>query len=165
MLNEGSMASVEPLKKFLNYTPASMQERLFCLKAHNAQKLYASLYFMRPLLRLVLAFVWIWSGVVSAFLYPQPLALELLHEVGVPMGLDVPLLYFASFLDVSIGILTLIGYRLQAMLSLQMLVIAIYTLLLSFLAPYHWLHPFGPVLKNLPLLVSIYILSRLEKFR
>ena len=165
MLNEGSVASVEPLKKFLNYTPASMQERLFCLKAHNAQKLYASLYFMRPLLRLVLAFVWIWSGVVSAFLYPQPLALELLHEVGVPVGLDIPLLYLASFLDISIGILTLIGYRLQTMLSLQMLVIAVYTLLLSFLAPYHWLHPFGPVLKNLPLLVSIYILSRLEKFR
>ena len=165
MLNEGSVASVEPLKKFLNYTPASMEERLFCLKAHNAQKLYASLYFMRPLLRLVVAFVWIWSGVVSAFLYPQPLALELLHEVGVPVGLDVPLLYLASFLDISIGIVTLIGYRLQTMLSLQMLVIAVYTLLLSFLAPYHWLHPFGPVLKNLPLLVSIYILSRLEKFR
>ena len=165
MLNEGSVACVEPLKKFLNYTPASMQERLFCLKSHNAQKLYASLYFMRPLLRLVVAFVWIWSGVVSAFLYPQPLALELLHEVGVPVGLDVPLLYLASFLDISIGIVTLIGYRLQTMLSLQMLVIAVYTLLLSLLAPYHWLHPFGPVLKNLPLLVSIYILSRLEKFR
>ena len=165
MLNEGSVASVEPLKKFLNYTPASMHERLFAIKAHNAQKLYASLYFMRPLLRLVLGFVWIWSGIVSAFLYPQPLALTLLHEVGVPVGLDVPLLYLASFLDVSIGIVTLIGYRLQTMLGLQMLVIGVYTLVLSFLAPYHWLHPFGPVLKNLPLLVSIYILSRLEKFR
>ena len=165
MLNEGSVASVEPLKKFLNYTPATMQERLFSVKAHNAQKLFASLYFMRPLLRLLIGFVWIWSGVVSAFLYPQPLALELLHEVGVPVGLDVPLLYFASFLDIVIGILTLVGYRLQAVLNLQLLVIGVYTLLLSFLAPYHWLHPFGPVLKNLPLLVSIYILSRLEKFR
>jgi len=165
MLNEGSSASVEPLKNFLNYTPASMQERLFSVKAHNAQKLYASLYFMRPLLRWVIGFVWIWSGIVSAFLYPQPLAFELLHEIGVPVGLDVPLLYFASFLDILIGILTIVGYRLQTILSLQLLVIGVYTLLLTFLAPYHWLHPFGPVLKNLPLMVSIYILMKLEKYR
>jgi len=117
MLNEGSSASIEPLKNFLNYTPASMQERLFSVKAHNAQKLYASLYFMRPLLRWVIGFVWIWSGIVSAFLYPQPLAFELLHEIGVPVGLDVPLLYFASFLDILIGILTIVGYRLQTILS------------------------------------------------
>jgi len=165
MLNEGSSASIEPLKNFLNYTPASMQERLFSVKAHNAQKLYASLYFMRPLLRWVIGFVWIWSGIVSAFLYPQPLAFELLHEIGVPVGLDVPLLYFASFLDILIGILTIVGYRLQTILSLQLLVIGVYTLLLTFLAPYHWLHPFGPVLKNLPLMVSIYILMKLEKYR
>ena len=165
MLNEGNSASVEPLKKFLNYTPASMDERLFSVKAHNAQNLYASLYFMRPLLRLVIGFVWIWSGIVSAFLYPQPLALELLHEIGIPVGIDVPLLYFTSFLDIGIGVLTIMGYRLKAILSLQLLVIGVYTLLLTFLAPYHWVHPFGPVLKNLPLMVSIYILGRLERFR
>jgi len=165
MLNEGSSASVEPLKFFLNYTPASMQERLFSVKAHNAQKLYASLYFLRPLLRWVIGFVWIWSGIVSAFLYPQPLVLELLHEIGVPVGLDVPLLYFASFLDIGIGVLTIVGYRLKEILGLQLLVIGVYTLLLTFLAPYHWVHPFGPVLKNLPLMVSIYILSRLERYR
>ena len=165
MLNEGNSASVEPLKKFLNYTPASMEERLFSVKAHNAQKLYASLYFVRPLLRLIIGFVWIWSGIVSAFLYPHLLALELLHEIGVPVGLDVPLLYFASFLDIGIGVLTIMGYRLQAMLSLQLLVIGVYTLLLTFLASYHWLHPFGPVLKNLPLMVSIFVLGRLERFR
>ncbi|CAA6804078.1 MAG: Putative NAD-dependent epimerase/dehydratase [uncultured Sulfurovum sp.] len=165
MLNEGNSASVEPLKKFLTHTPVSMQERLFSLKASNAQKLFASLYFMRPLLRWVLGFVWIWSGIVSAFLYPQPLALELLYEIGVPLGLALPLLYLASFLDIVIGVLTIVGYRLQALLKFQMLVIVVYTLLLTFLATHHWLHPFGPVLKNLPLLISIYILSRLEKFR
>jgi uncharacterized membrane protein YphA (DoxX/SURF4 family) len=165
MLNEGNSASVEPLKKFLNYTPASMEERLFSVKAHNAQKLYASLYFIRPLLRLTIGFVWIWSGIVSAFLYPQPLALELLNEIGIPLGLDVPLLYFASFLDICIGVLTIVGYKLRAILGLQLLVIGVYTLLLTFLASYHWLHPFGPVLKNLPLMVSIFVLSRLENFR
>ena len=165
MLNEGNFADVTPLSQFLGYTPMGLKENLLNKKAHNTQKLYASLYLLRPLLRIVIAFVWIWSGIVSAFLYPQALALELLHEIGVPVGLDVPLLYLASFLDIGIGVLTLIGYRLQALLNLQLFVIVIYTLLLTFLAPYHWLHPFGPVLKNLPLLFSIYMLGRLEKFR
>jgi uncharacterized protein YbjT (DUF2867 family) len=165
MLNQGNSASVEPLKKFLNYTPVTMQERLFSTKASNAEKLSASLYFMRPLLRIIIAFVWIWSGIVSAFLYPQELALELLYEIGTPEVIALPLLYIASFLDIIIGLLMLLSYRLQLLLKFQLLVIFVYTLLLTFLATHHWLHPFGPVLKNLPLLVSIYILSRLEKFR
>jgi len=165
MLNQGNSASVEPLEKFLTYRPASMQERLFSTKANSAEKLSASLYFMRPLLRIVIAFVWIWSGIVSAFLYPQDLALALLYEIGTPEVLALPLLYIASFLDVMIGVLMLMNYRLQLLLKFQLFVIFVYTLLLTFLATHHWLHPFGPVLKNLPLLVSIYILSRLEKFR
>ena len=165
MLNEGNTADVKALETFLGYTPIGFKEKLSKTNANNAQKLYASLYLLRPLLRLVIGFVWIWSGIVSAFLYPQPLALELLHEIGIPMGLDIPLLYVASFLDISIGILTIVGYRLQAFLAFQVAVIAVYTVLLTLLAPHHWLHPFGPVLKNLPLILSIYILSRLEKFR
>ncbi len=165
MLNEGNTTDVKALETFLGYTPIGFKEKLSKTNANNAQKLYASLYLLRPLLRLVIGFVWIWSGIVSAFLYPQPLALELLHEIGIPIGLDIPLLYVASFLDISIGILTIVGYRLQTLLAFQVVVIAVYTLLLTLLAPYHWLHPFGPVLKNIPLILSIYILSRLEKFR
>ncbi len=165
MLNEGNSASVKPLADFLGYTPIGIRENLGKKEANNTQKLYASLYLIRPLLRLIIGFVWIWSGVVSAFLYPQSLALELLHEVGVPVGFDIPLLYMASFLDIGIGVLTIVGYRLQRILSLQIIVIVVYTLLLTFFAPYHWLHPFGAVLKNLPLIISIFILSRLERFR
>ncbi len=165
MLNEGNSASVKPLADFLGYTPVGMKENLGRKEANNAQKLYASLYLLRPFLRLVIGFVWIWSGVVSAFLYPQPLALELLHEIGVPIGLDVPLLYVASFLDISIGVLTIMGCCLQGLLSLQIVVIVVYTLLLTLLAPYHWLHPFGPILKNFPLMVTIFILIKMERFR
>jgi len=165
MLNEGNEADVKPLADFLGYRPISIKENLGYNQANNAQKLYASLYLIRPLLRLIIAFVWIWSGVVSAFLYPQPLALALLHEIGVPVGLDLPLLYIASFLDIAMGILMLIGYRLQALLALQIVVILVYTLLISLLAPYHWLHPFGPILKNLPLVLSIYILGQMERLR
>ena len=165
MLNEGSLASVKPLANFLGYVPVGIKENLRAKEANNAQKLYVSLYLIRPLLRLIIGFVWIWSGIVSAFLYPQPLALELLHNIGIPIGLDVPLLYMASFLDITLGILTIIGCCLQGLFYLQLVVIVFYTLLLTVFASYYWLHPFGPVLKNLPLLLSIYILWHMEKFR
>ena len=131
----------------------------------KVQKFYLSLQKIRPILRIIIGFVWIWSGIVSAFLYPQPLALELLHEVGISKEYDVFVLYLASFLDIFIGVLTLIGFKLQALLKIQMLVIVVYTLLLTVLAPYHWLHPFGAILKNLPLLFSIYILAQMEKYK
>ncbi|HIP29299.1 MAG TPA: SDR family oxidoreductase [Sulfurospirillum arcachonense] len=165
MLNEGSSASVKPLADFLGFSPVGIKENLGNKEAHYAQKLYASLYLLRPLLRIVIGFVWIWSGIVSAFLYPQPLALELLHEIGIGEGISIYVLYVASFLDVVLGVLTIIGYRLQALLALQILVILVYTLLLTALAPYHWLHPFGAVLKNLPLMLGIFVLMKLERYR
>jgi len=165
MLNQGNSADVKPLAAFLGYTPIGLKENLGAKEAHNAQKLYASLYLIRPLLRIVIGLVWIWSGIVSAFLYPQPLALELLHEIGIPEGIDIYLLYLASFLDITLGVLTIMGCCLQGLLSLQLVVIVIYTLLLTLLAPYHWLHPFGPVLKNIPLVISIYVLGKMERYR
>jgi uncharacterized protein YbjT (DUF2867 family)/uncharacterized membrane protein YphA (DoxX/SURF4 family) len=165
MLNTGNSADVKPLATFLGYTPQGIQKKLFSTKAHNAQKLYASLYLIRPLLRYILGFVWIWSGIVSAFLYPQDKALGLLHDVGIKAPLDLPMLYVAAALDIGIGLLTIFGYRLKLLLPFQIIVIVVYTLLLTFLAPYHWLHPFGPVLKNLPLVISIYILLKLETYR
>ncbi len=164
MLNQGNSAEVAPLRQFLGYTPKSIEEQRFSQQANHAQRLYASLYLIRPLLRWVIGLVWIWSGLVSAWLYPQTLALELLHEVGMTAPWDVPLLYLASCLDIVLGILIIIGFRLRLLLYFSMLVIVIYTLLLSFLAPYHWLHPFGPVLKNIPLIITIFILNKLEEY-
>lgn len=165
MLNQGSVADIAPLSKFLSYTPVGIKQKLFSKDAYNSQKLYASLYLIRPLLRIILGFVWIWSGIVSAFLYPQVDALRLLHEIGVHPPLDIPLLYIASSLDILLGILTIVGYKLKFLLMFQMLVIIVYTILLTFLAPYHWLHPFGPILKNIPLVLTIFILKKLEEYR
>jgi len=92
----------------------------------------------------------------------------LLHEIGIPEGIDIYLLYVASFLDITLGVLTIMGCCLQGLLRLQLVVIVVYTLLLTLLAllaPYHWLHPFGPVLKNIPLVIAIYILGKMERYR
>jgi len=165
MLKMGNHADVTPLKDFLGYMPKGMDEALFTTPATKPQKLASKLYFIRPLLRIVIAFVWIWSGVTSAFLYPQAGALALLGDVGISGAMALPTLYFASFIDISIGIFILLGVHVVCLLWLSLIVITGYTLILTLLAPYHWLHPFGPVLKNLPLLVSIYVAIVLERLK
>src|SRR5690606_4547772 len=58
-----------------------------------------------------------------------------------------------------IGIWLLTGYKLRWACWVQVIVILAYTAVLSIIAPAYWLHPFGPVTKNIPLLVLIYSLS------
>jgi len=165
MLRQGNSADVTPLRNFLGTMPKSMDTTIFATKANKSQKLLTDLYFIRPLLRIIIAFVWIWSGVVSAFLYPQEGALRLLADVGIEGALALPTLYFASFLDIAIGFLILFGFRVVELLWFSIVVIVGYTLILSVLAPHHWLHPFGCVLKNLPLLVAVYITIILERIK
>ncbi|MBN2825358.1 MAG: NAD-dependent epimerase/dehydratase family protein [Campylobacterales bacterium] len=163
MLRQGNAADVTPLKDFLGTMPKSMDEAIFATQATKNQKLVTDLCFIRPLLRIIIAFVWIWSGVTSAFLYPQEEALALLADVGITGDLALPMLYFASFLDIGIGVFLLLGVHVVCLLWLSLIVITGYTLILTLLAPFHWLHPFGPVLKNLPLLVAIYVAIALER--
>ena len=165
MLKQGSIADVKPLEDFLKSPLKSMQETIFLKPSTPAQKLSANFYFMPILSQFVLGFIWIWTAIVSAFLYPHEDAIRLLNEVGISGVLEEPLLYIAAFLDLSIGILTIIGWRLKQLLYFQFLVIVVYTLVLSFFAPYHWLHPFGPLSKNFALLmmISMMLLMRVKK--
>jgi uncharacterized protein YbjT (DUF2867 family) len=163
MLKRGNAADAAPLAQFLGRTPRSMDDIIFALPASDEIKLSAKLYFIRPLLRIIIAFVWIWSGIVSAFLYPTDQALGLLNDVGISGSYTIYVLYIASFLDISLGVLTFIGCRIIPLLWFQIAVILVYSIILTFLAPYHWLHPFGPVLKNLPLMVTLYIMIALEE--
>ena len=43
--------------------------------------------------------------------------------------------------------------------------IAVYTLIITVFLPEQWLHPYGPVVKNLPLLAAIVLLQQLERPR
>jgi len=129
----------------------------------QAQRWHSRLYLLRPLMRYVLAFVWIWTGIVSAFLYPQEQSYQLLSAVGIS-GVVLPImLYSAAFIDFIIGISVLFAWRVRLVAQLQIGMIVIYTIIISFALPDFWLHPFGPILKNLPLLIFIVIWSVLEE--
>ncbi|MFG5411090.1 DoxX-like family protein [Piscinibacter sakaiensis] len=117
---------------------------------------------MQALARLALAAVWWASAAVSFGLYPVELGAALLGEAGVPGPLQRPMLYGAATLDAVLGVLTLapLAMRLQRRLwAAQALLVVFYSAVVTVTMPAFWLHPFGPMTKNLPILALLALLA------
>ncbi len=117
----------------------------------------AQLTWLLPLLRFSIAVVWIWTGIVSLGLFPREASFELLYRTGVPASLAPLMLYGAAGLDLALGVATLIMRQRWLWLA-QIALILIYTLIITVRLPEFWLHPYGPLLKNLPMLAALYFL-------
>ncbi len=117
-----------------------------------------------PVLRLAIAFLWIWTGIVSLGLYPVQDSLALLGRVGLHGAPASFALYGAAGLDLLLGGLTLAApARLRpAVWAAQLLLIGGYTVLITVFLPEYWLHPYGPISKNLPLMAGICLAWALE---
>jgi peptidoglycan/LPS O-acetylase OafA/YrhL len=73
-------------------------------------------------------------------------------------------LYGAAVLDLVLGALSLAAparWRRWVWLA-QIALVGGYTVLITFFLPEYWLHPYGPILKNLPILAAIGLLWALE---
>ena len=87
---------------------------------------------------------------------------ELLAQAGVPSAMHPLALYGAAALDLVLGVATL-AFRHRAVWLAQAAVIVGYTAILTLRMPEFWLHPFGPLVKNLPMLAVIGWLCMLER--
>lgn len=109
--------------------------------------------------RYALAFLWLATAVVSLGRGRQ-IGYEILAEAGIGGLLADLCLYGGTTLDLLLGIWTLLGAAQLACLRAQAALILLYTLLLTLIAPAFWLHPFGPLTKNIPLLALIHVLHQ-----
>lgn len=112
-------------------------------------------------IRLTLATVWIITGVLSLGIYPQQESLALLSRMGLHGSPALAALYLCAIADITLGGLTLVTYH-KKIWVIQALLIIVYTLIISVWLPEFWLHPFGPVLKNLPILMLLWLLYHHE---
>jgi hypothetical protein len=74
-------------------------------------------------------------------------------------------LHAAALLDLVLGVLTLAAparWRRPVWLA-QLVLIAGYTALITLFLPEYWLHPYGPISKNIPLVALIALLWALER--
>jgi len=87
--------------------------------------------------------------------------------VGLRGSLAKAALYTASAFDLVLGLATLASFALRAaarrLLWLAQIVLMLgYTVIITVWLPEQWLHPFGPILKNVVLLATLVLLYRLE---
>lgn len=158
MLEAGNHASSDGISQHLGRQPKPIKSKLKKNTASEAIRWQSQLYVMRPLLRLSIAMVWIWTGLVSAFFYPIADSYQLLNSVGISGNLAPIMLYGAAMLDIALGVAVLFAWQLRWVVYIQIITITLYSLIISFTLPEFLLHPFGPISKNIPLIVATWIL-------
>lgn len=160
MLRRGNTAEAATLERLLGRPPRPASRFLLAHEraaASTAARLPAAL----ALLRLSLAAVWLVTAIVSFGLYPVADSLALLGRVGIHGSLGWLALYAAAVLDLVLGFATLARPR-RGLWWAQIGLIGLYTVLISWKLPEYWLHPYGPMLKNLPMLAALALLISLE---
>jgi uncharacterized protein YbjT (DUF2867 family) len=161
MLVRGNTAPAADMTALLGRPPRAPED--FIPRVYGrAAGIRAKLQWLLPALRISIGLVWIVTGIVSLGLYPVEASYALLARAGTPPALMPLFLYGAALLDLALGALTLSPWRPRWLWLAQAALVLAYTLIISLKLPEFWLHPYGPVLKNLPFLVALWILYELE---
>jgi uncharacterized protein YbjT (DUF2867 family) len=172
MLQRGNTAPAAPLTQLLGRPPRA-PARFVAPGSAALVRQEAQLRWLLPLARAALAFVWLWTALVSFGLYPVEQSHALLARAGVPPALQPLALYGAALLDLVLGVLTLwpVGPKRwqlpsrRAVWLAQAALMLGYTIVISLRLPEQWLHPYGPISKNVPMLALLLMLHVFEQAR
>ncbi|SHL16117.1 Nucleoside-diphosphate-sugar epimerase [Nitrosospira sp. Nsp11] len=162
MLKRGNTADPGPTRALLGRDPRPVSE----FTSHwgvEGLRMSALMSWLQLVLRFALAAVWLVAGVVSMGVYPVEESYALLAAVGITGGLAPVALYGAAAMDIAFGLGTLFLRHRKFLWIAQVSLIGLYTVTITFFLPEFWLHPFGPLIKNLPILAVILLLYELEK--
>jgi len=163
MLERGNVADPAQTAELLG-TAARPVAAFIAPSEADAWRRSAQLDWLLPVLRGSVALVWIVTGIVSLGLYPVADSYDLLARTGVPPSLAPLMLYGAASLDIAFGLLVLVlrdGAR-RLLWRAQAALILLYSLVIAWKLPEFWLHPYGPMLKNVPLLAVLVALDAME---
>lgn len=162
MLKAGNTADGAAMNVALGRSPRPLAQVLARHPVGPPERWPARLFFIRPALRLSLAFLWIVTGLLSLGLYPLADSLRLLTDLGIRGHSAEVAVYGGGALDLTLGMLLLFRWR-PVLVGASMLAIMIaYSLLAIGLPVEYWLHPFAPLLKNLPVATATLAMMALE---
>lgn len=163
MLMRGNVVNHASFMQISGKKPKGLQEALSLIHCRQADHWHARLYFIKPLLRFSIAFVWIAAGITSIFLFPIEKSYELLEQAGISGNIKPIALYGTSTLDFILGAALLSGYRIKLVGMVQLILISIYSAIIVLKLPEFLFHPFGPVVKNIPLMSAILTMMAMEE--
>ena len=163
MLERGNCAAPEGFAAVLGRPPRAIAA--FVRPGDSvALRTRAQLQWLLPVLQIALALVFVVTGLLSLGLYPVEASRELLARTGLTGGLADLALYGGALIDLALGVAMLLPRRIRrpAYLAAAALVLG-YTAIITLALPEFWLHPFGPVLKNIPILAMLALLHELDR--
>jgi uncharacterized protein YbjT (DUF2867 family) len=159
MLDRGNTGDPAPTLRLLGRPARPIASFVLDMRAERAR---AKLDWLLPVLRISIAVVWIFTAIVSAFVYPAADSYELLARTGIPAGLRPLMLYGAAVFDLLLGLGIVLLKRRRWLWLAQLGLIGFYTLVIAWKLPEFLVHPYGPLTKNLPMLAAIWLLYALE---
>ncbi|PTQ12206.1 NAD-dependent dehydratase [Sphingomonas oleivorans] len=165
MLRAGNVGDVEPFIAICGFRPATLDRALARTPATSTDLAGARLAPLRPVLRGLLALVWLAGGIVPLTLTSWAHSLALLAGAGITGAAAPVALGGAALIDIAIGLALLLRIRLRAAAVISILVMAGYSLILAICFPALWADPFGPLVKNLGVLGLTLAVHALETDR
>ena len=165
MLRQGNTAPVAPLAEALNWTPRKLETALACEPSTEAALWHARLFFLRPALRIGLAAIWIWTAIVSAFVYPLDKSMAMVAGLGVSGWQAAGLVYAGAAVDGILGLALLCNIRPAQTGFLQLATVAVFTILACFTVPEAWIEPLGPLTKNIAVVLATLAMIAMEAKR
>ena len=163
-LSHGNTGDAESFVRATGITPRAWKQSLAAEPAHAQDRWHARLYFVRPVLRWALAFVWIVSG-ITGLLELRSWAVLLVSRLGIGIGAALAVLAAACLLDLVIGVLLLRRWNPRSLAMLQAGAIVAYTAVATVLWPSLWGEPLGPLFKNVAILAAVLAWAAVEEDR
>lgn len=163
MLERGNCAPGDGFAAFLGRAPRAIEAFVEPSQA-PALRTRAQLRWLLPIARVVLALVFVVTGLLSLGLYPVEDSRALLARTGLTGGAADLALYAGALIDIALGVGFLLTRRIRRLAYTAAVGLILgYTAIITITLPEFWLHPFGPVLKNLPILALLWLLHELDR--
>ena len=163
MLLRGNHCDNALFTKTFGFVPLSFALGIARRPRNQEARLAAYLTPLRLIVQYSVAFIWLATGVVSAWIYPEAESMKLLAAVGLTGLLAKIALYGTSYFEILLGLCTMAGYRLRLMGALQLLLMFGFTVILTYGSPSFWVHPFGPLTKNIPLIAATLVMMAMAQ--
>jgi hypothetical protein len=165
MLTSGKTVDPEPYVNIIDFTPRKFSTELATTPSYVQDRWHARLYFLNPILRVGLGLVWLASGIIPLLLIPHQELYNLFQQVHITGELAVFFLYASCLWNIGLGAATIADWRLKTIGILQLITVITYTIAISIGIPNYWLHPFGPLLKNIPVFIGTLIMLVISEDR
>ncbi len=163
-LAAGNAADGASFAGAVGFSPMSLATMLEREPADVQDRWHARLFLLGIAAKISLIFIWLASA-AAGLLSGQQMAASFVASLGLPAAVAQPLVLATCLLDLVAAGLLLLVRRGRWALALQLALVLGYTAGLTLVMPGLWVDPFGPLIKNIPILALIAINAVLSDSR